>query len=124
MSRTAAISNDGPLTADCPCRVVFDHLTSRWSLLVLLALSDGVLRFHALRDRVEGISEKMLSQSLKTLVRDGRVVRHVEPTVPPKVSYELTRLGEEVSEPLRQVSEWIGRRIDDIKIAQTHYDAA
>jgi Predicted transcriptional regulators len=118
-----AAGSDTPLAANCPCREVFDHLTSRWSLLVLLALSDGALRFHALRDRVEGVSEKMLSQSLKVLVRDGMVARHVEPSVPPKVSYELTALGREISQPLREVSEWIGRRIEDIKRAQRRYDA-
>lgn len=123
MKINGPVPGESPLKADCPCRMVFDHLTSRWALLVLIALSDGPLRFHALRDCVEGVSEKMLSQSLKTLVRDGMVSRHVEPTVPPRVSYELTHIGQEVSEPLRAVFEWIGHRVEDIKAAQHRYDA-
>ncbi|TKT81286.1 helix-turn-helix domain-containing protein [Aquamicrobium sp. LC103] len=111
------------MNADCPCRTVFEHLTSRWSLLVLVALGDGRLRFHALRDRVEGVSEKMLSQSLRTLVRDGMVSRHVEPTIPPRVSYELTPLGKEVSMPMRAISDWIGNRMTDIRAAQERFDA-
>lgn len=114
---------ESPMNADCPCRTVFEHLTSRWSLLVLVALGDGRLRFHALRDRVEGVSEKMLSQSLRTLVRDGMVSRHVEPTIPPRVSYELTPLGKEVSMPMRAISDWIGNRMTDIRAAQERFDA-
>lgn len=113
---------DSPLRAGCLWRDVFNHLTSRWALLVLFALADGPVRFHVLRDRVEGISEKMLSQTLKALVRDGLVMRHVEPTVPPRVSYELTKMGNEISLPLNLMSEWIGQNLGQIAAAQQQYD--
>ncbi|MEV4896171.1 helix-turn-helix domain-containing protein [Nonomuraea sp. NPDC055795] len=79
--------------SDCPGREVFTHVTSRWGMLIMVALRDGPLRFYLLRDRIGGISEKMLSQSLRGLVRDGLVHREVEPSVPPKVTYSLTGLG-------------------------------
>lgn len=116
-------SANDPFTSDCPGRTVFNHLTSRWGLLLVLALVDGPMRFHALRNRVEGISEKMLSQSLKMLARDGLVRRSVEPAVPPRVSYELTAMGREVAAPLTGVLRWIGRRMPDILAAQDHYDS-
>lgn len=78
-------------------------------LLLLVTLGEGPLRFHLLRDRIEGISEKMLSQTLKALVRDGLVRRLVEPTIPPRVTYELTPIGGELAAPLREVIERLGR---------------
>jgi DNA-binding HxlR family transcriptional regulator len=114
---------NGAFMTDCPGREIFGHVTSRWGLLLLLALIEGRLRFHALRDRVEGISEKMLSQSLKMLARDGLVERFVEETIPPRVSYELTQMGKEVAAPLNEVLRWIGRRVPDIQVAQAAYDA-
>jgi DNA-binding HxlR family transcriptional regulator len=113
----------GAFLTDCPGREIFDHVTSRWGLLLLLALVDGPLRFHVLRDSVEGISEKMLSQSLKILSRDGLVERLVESTIPPRVSYKLSAIGHEVAAPLNEVLRWIGRRILDIHAAQKTYDA-
>ena len=108
---------------ECPCRTVFDHLTGRWALLVLVSLNEGPLRFHALRDCVEGVSEKMLTHTLRNLVRDGLAMRHAEPTIPPRVSYALTPLGQEMAAPLREVLECIGRRIGDITASQRAYDA-
>ena len=77
----------------------------------MVTLGEGPLRFHLLRDRIEGISEKMLSQTLKSLVRDGLVRRLVEPTVPPRVTYELTPIGGELAAPLREVIERLGRLV-------------
>jgi DNA-binding HxlR family transcriptional regulator len=113
---------NGAFTTDCPGREIFEHVTSRWGLLLLLALVDGRLRFHALRDRVEGVSEKMLTQTLKMLARDGLVARYVEPTIPPRVSYELTQMGEEVAATLNEVLRWIGQRVADIRVARMTYD--
>jgi DNA-binding HxlR family transcriptional regulator len=109
-------------TVECPGRAVFNHIASRWGLLLLVTLGEGPLRFHLLRDRIEGISEKMLSQTLKSLVRDGLVRRLVEPTVPPRVTYELTPIGEELAAPLRDVIERLGRFVPDILAAQLAYD--
>jgi len=113
-----------PLTADCPGRDIFVHITSRWALLILIALAQRPLRFHLLRDRVDGISEKMLSQTLKTLMRDGLVTRSVMPTVPPQVSYALTDMGEELSSHFLLLIEWMGRRVPTILACQQAYDHA
>jgi len=109
-------------TAECPGRAVFNHIASRWGLLLLVTLGEGPLRFHLLRDRIEGISEKMLSQTLRSLVRDGLVRRLAEPTIPPRVTYELTPIGGELAAPLRELVERLGRFVPDILAAQQAYD--
>ena len=101
-------SGKGPLQQDCLWRDVFHHVTSRWGILVLIALADGPLRFYILRNEVECVSEKILSQTLKLLMRDGLVLRSVETSVPPKVSYELTAMGHGLAARLSGVSSWIG----------------
>ncbi|MFC4116112.1 winged helix-turn-helix transcriptional regulator [Nonomuraea zeae] len=106
----------------CPGREVLDHLTSRWGVLVLVALKDGPLRFHLLRDTIGGISEKMLSQTLRVLGRDGLLDRFVEPTTPPRVTYSLTPLGQEAVTHLRGLVDWIARSAPDILAAQEKYD--
>lgn len=88
---------------DCAARVVVDHITSRWGVWVLIALQDHDLRFFELRESIEGISEKMLAQSLRALVQDGLVWRHVEPTTPPQVTYGLTDFGRDIGEPLAEL---------------------
>ncbi len=111
-----------PFTADCPGRDIFNHVTSRWALLILASLSEKPMRFHVLRDRVDGISEKMLSQTLKTLCRDGLVHRSAEPTIPPQVTYELTTMGIELAGHFAAVIQWMGRRVPDILVAQSRHD--
>jgi DNA-binding HxlR family transcriptional regulator len=96
---------------DCPARDVVDHATSRWGIWVLISLRDKDLRFYELRDRIEGVSEKMLAQSLRALVEDGLIWRHVEPTTPPQVTYGLTDFGREVGEPLTELFNRITRRL-------------
>ncbi|MCD0444059.1 helix-turn-helix transcriptional regulator [Glycomyces sp. A-F 0318] len=86
---------------------MLDHITSRWGIWVLLALRERELRFFELRERIEGISEKMLSQTLRTLVRDGLVWREVEPSVPPKVTYGLNEVGRGTADRLVGVFDWI-----------------
>ncbi|GLY84290.1 HxlR family transcriptional regulator [Actinoallomurus iriomotensis] len=108
---------------DCPARMVLDHVTSRWGVLILTALRDGDLRFSELREKIEGISEKMLSQTLRMLLRDGLVSRAVEPSTPPKVTYGLTTLGKGITEPLEGLSGWIRDHAPDILAAQASYDA-
>jgi len=109
---------------DCPGRQVLDHVTSRWATLVIGALAPGPLRFYLLRDRVGGISEKMLSQNLRILTRDGLIAREVEPDSPPKVTYRLTPLGEELAAHLSGLIGWIAGRTADIMAAQECYDEA
>ncbi|HEV7976410.1 helix-turn-helix domain-containing protein [Amycolatopsis sp.] len=107
---------------DCPARTVLDHVTSRWGVWVLIALRPNALRFFELRQSIEGISEKMLSQTLRTLVRDGLVWRAVEPATPPRVTYGLTPLGKGTSEPLAELFGWIRGNVLDILAVQAEFD--
>jgi len=102
------------LTEGCPTRVVLDHVTSKWGVLVLLALSDGTHRWGELRRAVDGISEKMLAQTLRTLEADSLVDRDARPTIPPHVEYSLTPLGRELTDRLLPLVEWIARNADGI----------
>ncbi len=84
--------------ARCPSRQLFQHVTSLWAVLILVTLREqGRLRFSELRRRAEGVSEKMLSQTLQTLARDGLIERHARPVVPPHVEYTLTPLGHDIA---------------------------
>lgn len=106
----------------CPTRQVVSRIGDKWSLLVLYALSTGTLRSSQLRARVEGISQKMLTQTLRTLERDGLVSRQTYPTVPPKVEYSLTPLGSSLAPPLTAIREWAYEHMDDITTARANYD--
>nr|WP_199043558.1 helix-turn-helix domain-containing protein [Glycomyces salinus] len=108
--------------SNCPAVQVLDHVTSRWGVWVLMALRDGRARFFELRERIDGISEKMLSQTLRNLVRDGLVWREVEPTTPPKVTYGLTALGKGTSEPLAAMFDWIRGNADTIQASRSDFD--
>lgn len=96
------------MAADCPSRVVLQHVTSRWGTLVLLALlAGGTLRFSELRRRVGGVSERMLAQTLQVLEGDGLISRHAHQVVPPHVDYALTALGAEAAERVLALAGWI-----------------
>ena len=115
-SRALGLLDQDPavLAANCPSRVLLDHLTSKWGVLVLIALSQGTLRWAELRRRVEGVSEKMLSQTLRTLEKDGFVRRHAAATIPPRVDYSLTRRGTEVTALLVPLVQWVARHADQV----------
>lgn len=98
---------DGILPAMCPTRTVLDHVTSKWGVLIIVALSDGTLRWGELRRVVDGVSEKMLAQTLRTLEADGLVARHAFATIPPRVEYELTDRGRELAAHLLPLLGWI-----------------
>ncbi|ANZ37285.1 HxlR family transcriptional regulator [Lentzea guizhouensis] len=98
---------------DCPARDMVDHVTSRWGIWVLISLQSGDLRFFELRESIRGISEKMLSQTLRGLVEDGLIWRRVEPTTPPQVSYGLTEFGRDVGVPLADLFGRITRRLTE-----------
>lgn len=125
MQVSPAIAPDDadPLHADCPGRAVFETVTNRWSLLILWTLKDGSRRFFEVRDRVEGISERVLSQNLKTLYRSGLIERHVEPTIPPKVSYSLTPIGADLLSVMEALTGWIADKFPQIAEAERRYDA-
>lgn len=117
-----AVAMSDAFTADCPARTVLNHVSSRWGVLILAALQEGPMRFYVLRDRIGGISEKMLSQNLRVFVRDGLIAREVEPTVPPQVTYSLTPLGRELALTLGGLVEWITHRIGDVLAARERHD--
>lgn len=95
------------LAADCPSRPIMGHLTNRWGTLVMVALATGPHRFSELRRKVGGVSERMLSQTLKDLEGDGFVLRTAHPVVPPHVDYELTPLGREAAAHVVALAGWI-----------------
>ncbi|MCP2311569.1 DNA-binding HxlR family transcriptional regulator [Kitasatospora paracochleata] len=107
----------------CVLRPIMDQTTSRWATLIISALIAGPHRFAQLHQRVGGISQKMLSQNLKALVRAGLVDRHVAPTNPPQVTYSLTELGAGLAGPLTELIQWFGRHGDELLAAQAHYDS-
>lgn len=91
----------------CPSRAILKHITSTWGMLALIALRQGTLRFSELRRRVNGVSERMLSQTLQQLEGDGLVLRVSYPVVPPHVEYSLTPLGEEAAVLVEGLADWI-----------------
>lgn len=114
----SSISTDGVFLAGCPSRTVLEHVTSKWGFLLLVALSEGEQRWSALRRRADGISEKMLAQTLKTLERDGLVSRHAQATIPPRVDYSLTDRGHELSTLLVPLADWAVQNAEDILSGQ------
>jgi len=97
----------GVFPSACPSRVVLDHVTSKWGVLVLVALTERTLRWGELRRSVQGISEKMLAQTLKTFERDGLVARHARTVIPPHVEYSLTARGDELVALLYPLLSWV-----------------
>lgn len=98
----------------CPSREVMKHVTSSWGVLILIALRDGTMRFSALRRRVNGVSERMLSQTLQWLEGDGLVTRVSYPVVPPHTEYSLTELGHEAAVKIADLAEWIEQRLPQL----------
>ena len=109
-------------SAQCPTRQVLDRIGDKWAVLILIQLEDGHMRFNALRRRIENISQKMLSQTLKSLERDGLVTRTAFPTVPVTVDYALTELGRTLARTVHQLTLWAEANIDEIQAAQQRYD--
>ncbi|MBD0839031.1 winged helix-turn-helix transcriptional regulator [Streptomyces sp. TRM68416] len=113
----------------CPYRLVLEHVTSRWGVLVLIRLLDHPHRFSELRRALgtlggRTVSEKMLTQTLQTLERDGFVHRDARPVIPPRVDYSLTELGREAAEQVRGLALWTERRMGAVQEARSAYDAA
>lgn len=111
-----------PYAADCPSRQVLDRIGDRWTVLVLGSLRDGSRRFTELARDVGGISQKMLTQTLRGLERDGLVRRTVHATVPVRVDYELTPLGETLRAPIAALEGWATSHMDDVVAARERYD--
>ena len=106
----------------CPIRNVVAHIGDKWSLLVIFSLVDGPDRFNSLKSRIEGISQRMLTQTLRDLERDGFVERTVYPEVPVKVVYELTDLGRGIAKPAWGLVSWANDHLQDVYSARKSYD--
>jgi DNA-binding HxlR family transcriptional regulator len=109
--------------ADCPSRFLLDRISDKWVTLVLASLADGPLRFSELSRQLAGVSQKMLTQTLRTLERDGLVSRAVTPSVPVRVDYALTPLGQSLLDPIKHMKAWAEEHVPDVREAQDRYDA-
>jgi DNA-binding HxlR family transcriptional regulator len=107
MAKSSAPRRGELFSVACPSRQVLQNVTSRWGVLVLVALLEGTYRFSDLRRKVGGVSEKMLAQTLQTLEGDGFVLRTAYPVVPPHVEYSLTPMGLEVAREVHSLADWI-----------------
>jgi DNA-binding HxlR family transcriptional regulator len=111
----------------CPQRLILEHVTSRWGVMVLIRLLERSYRFSELRRSIRTIgqvSEKMLAQTLQNLERDGLVHRDAKPVIPPHVDYSLTDLGREAAEQVRALALWTNERMDEVQKAREAYDVA
>ncbi len=109
-------------SATCPTRQVLDRIADKWTALVIGTLEDGPQRFSEIRKRIDGISQKMLTQTLRSLERDGLVERTVYAEVPPRVVYTLTPLGETLCAPIAAIRFWAEAHIQEVTAAQMIYD--
>ncbi|MFE2106034.1 winged helix-turn-helix transcriptional regulator [Kitasatospora sp. NPDC059463] len=108
---------------DCEVRQILDRIADKWSLLVIALLDRGSLRFTELRREIDGVSQRMLTVTLRQLERDGLVERTVHPVVPPRVDYALTPLGRTLHETVRSLVTWTETHQREIAAARASYDA-
>jgi len=108
----------------CPSRSTLEHLTGKWGTLAMVALHEGTFRFNQLRRRVDGVSEKMLAQTLQALERDGFVHREAQATIPPKVEYSLTGRGRHTAELLIGLIQDVEAQMPAVMAARERYDAS
>lgn len=108
--------------SNCPTRAALDRIADKWTVLIMGLLADGPKRFSGLQRGIDGISQKMLTQTLRALERDGLVSRTIYPEVPPHVEYDLTVLGRTLSEPITAVRRWAEEHTGEVTAAQQIYD--
>lgn len=108
---------------ECPSRVVLDRIGDRWTVLLVVALSDGRLRFSQLRSRIEGITPKVLTQTLRALEHDGLVTRTAFAEIPPRVEYELTDLGRDLLAPIDAIKVWAEQHAARIVANRERHDS-
>lgn len=112
-----------PYERDCPTRALLDRIGDRWTVLVIGTLHDGPRRFSEIARAVDGVSQKMLTQTLRALERDGMVTRTVYPEIPPRVEYALTDLGRSLREPLRNLELWATEHMEQVFDARRRAEA-
>src|SRR5215470_310696 len=110
-----ASSAPSVLDPRCPSRLVLDRIADKWTALIIQILAGGTMRYAALQREIGGISQKMLTQTLRSLERDGLVQRTVHPVVPPKVEYSLTKLGRTLIEPLQGLCRWSEKHLGELQ---------
>ena len=108
-------STPSVLEPQCPSRLVLDRIADKWTALVIQILARGTMRYAQLQRAIGGISQKMLTQTLRSLERDGLVQRKVHPVIPPKVEYSLTRLGRTLIEPLHGLCRWSEKHLAELQ---------
>ena len=113
-----------PYRAQCPTRMILDRIADKWTVLVLGLLNENPRRFNQLRREIDGLTQKMLSQTLKALERDGMVSRKVTPTVPISVEYAITPLGQTLAAVLDRLQLWARDHIADVLAARRRYDGS
>jgi DNA-binding HxlR family transcriptional regulator len=115
---------DRPMVNDrsCPSRLILDHLADKWAVLIVVRLAAGTLRFAELRRAIDGISQKMLTVTLRDLERDGLVVRKLYASVPPKVEYSLTPLGSSLVDKVNELCAWAEANIAEVLRARDRFD--
>jgi DNA-binding HxlR family transcriptional regulator len=113
-----------PYDRNCPTRRLLDRIGDRWTVLVIGSLVDGPLRYSVIAERVDGVSQKMLTQTLRGLERDGLVKRTMYPQIPPRVEYQLTDVGATLQQPLKVLEEWAMANMSTVLDARTVYDQA
>lgn len=112
-----------PYAADCPTRQVLDRIGDKWTTLIIGLLGDEAKRFSQIRREIHGISHKMLTQTLRSLERDGLVTRTIYAEIPPRVEYRLTPLGKTLFDLITGIIRWSEQHIDEVTAAQIDYDA-
>ena len=117
------IANMGIFDTSCEGHQILEKVANKWSILIIYALTQGKKRYSDLKQQIAGVSPKMLIQNLRSLERSGLINREVYPTVPPRVDYSLTDLGESLAEPLAALGEWAYRHIQDVNLATEQYDS-
>ncbi|HEU4947135.1 MAG TPA: helix-turn-helix domain-containing protein [Kribbella sp.] len=122
LRREAARSYDA-YRASSPARQLLDRVSDKWVTLILTALADGPQRYSDLSRRIAGVSQKMLTQTLRSLERDGLLTRQVTPSVPVRVDYELTPLGMSLTPLMRCIKDWAETHVDEVAAAREDYDS-
>ena len=123
--KLAALRTDSYVMAPpCPSRTVLRHLTDRWTPLIVANLEVGPLRFGQLREAVGGITAKVLTQTLRSMERDGLVMREAIASIPPQVTYELTDLGHTLTTPILALRDWVNDHAGEVLAAREAYDAS
>lgn len=117
------MNNGDVFDPNCPTRLVLDRIGDKWSALVVLTLLNGPRRFTQIRDRIGGVTPKVLTQTLRAMARDGFITRRVYAEVPPRVEYELTPLGRSLEAPIQAIAVWAEENVNEVMAARAAADS-